>query len=493
MRTLFGLPAKYITVLAAYTALVFVGISHHEPWFDEAQSWLMARDLGWFQLMFHQIRYEGTPGLWVSVLLIANTIHLPYAALGVIGGICAVAGMFVFLRYAPFPLPIKILFPFSFFAAYQYAVVARSYTLIPLLAFLAAHLYQTAEKDTLKFAVVLALLANVSAHGIALAVGLALAYVWQVIGAEGWSTFDAGTRRRHMWAAAIFGATLVAVVGMVLPPSDANFYAVHTKPTISSAAEVALSSIGGAFVGSAAISMAMMLALAAWCFMRGRSAVFIFPVGLVLALFICVWAQPWHHGTLLVGVVAALWIAWPTRAESGQFTGVSKVSYLAVTGLLIGMFCFQTTWTAKTFAYDWSHSFSGSRDAAQYLKAVGAEHARTCGLGFSTTAVLPYFKQNIFSNEAKLSEASFWHWEIANEASQTPESFLAEMPEFAVVGWKTDEEAAEYAQFMKDYGYSLVHESTGEMYFKDAVQQPDTYRIYRRNQAVVAGSGLKGM
>ncbi|SRR6266702_178085 len=490
MRALFRLPAKYGAVLAAYAALVFAGISRHEPWFDEAQSWLMARDLGPFDLLFHQIRYEGTPGLWVSLLLVASKLRLPYAALGIIGGICAIAGIFVFLRFSPFPAPIKFLLPFSFFAAYQYAVVARSYTLIPLLAFLAAHLYRRAEKDTYKFVVTLALLANVSAHGIAIAVGIALAYAWGVLGADGWSAFDVSTRRRHILAVAILGVTLVAVVAMVLPPSDANFYAVHTKPTVALAAQIAISAIGGAFVGSAPISVAMLLVFAGWCFIRGRSAVFILPVGLVLALFACVWAQPWHHGTLLVAVVSALWIAWPSADECRQFTGLPKVSYLLVAGLLIGIFSFQLTWTTKTFAYDWSHRFSGSRDAAEYLKSVGADRSRTCGLGFSTTAVLPYFQQNIFSNEAQISRASFWHWENSNDVTQTPESFLAVMPEYAIVGWKTDEEAAEYAQFMKDYGYSLVHESTGEMYFKDVVQQPDTYRIYKRNSVVVAGSRL---
>lgn len=63
----------------------------------------------------------------------------------------------------------------------------------------------------------------------------------------------------------------------------------------------------------------------------------------------------------------------------------------------------------------------------------------------------------------------------------------------AIVGWKTEEEAGEYAKFMNDFGYSLVHESTGEMYFKDAVQQPDSYRIYKRKPVVVLGTGRIGM
>ena len=32
-----------------------VGITHHEPWADEAQAWLLSRDLSYRYLVFHQI------------------------------------------------------------------------------------------------------------------------------------------------------------------------------------------------------------------------------------------------------------------------------------------------------------------------------------------------------------------------------------------------------------------------------------------------------
>ncbi|MFZ3211167.1 MAG: hypothetical protein WA188_06590 [Terriglobales bacterium] len=486
MCALFRLPPRHIIVFAAYAILVFAGISHHEPWFDEAQSWLMARDLGIVDLLFHQIRYEGTPGLWLSLLWIANAFHLPYAALGIIGGLCASAGIFIFLRFAPFPEPIKFLLPFSFFAAYQYAVVARSYTLIPLLTFLAAHLYRWAQAKTYRFVVALALLANVSAHGTAIAIGIAAAYGWEVLGV--WSSFDAITRRRHLFAAAIFGVTVAAIVAIVFPPADGNFYAFYRQPTAALAVYTTISAIAGALVGSGVISFALALLFAVWCFTRGKIAAFILPVGLMLALFFRVWAQPWHHGTLLFAMLAALWIAWPTATERYQFTRLSRASYLVVTGVLIGTLCFQLVWTSKTFIYDWSHPFSGSLDAAKYLKSVGADRKRTCALGFSTTAVLPYFQDNIFINEARPDRTAFWHWSQGNDVTQQPELLLALMPEFTIVGWKQDEEVAAYDRFMREAGYSLVHESIGEMYFKDVVQQPDTYRIYKRNAVVAAES-----
>lgn len=51
-------------------------------------------------------------------------------------------------------------------------------------------------------------------------------------------------------------------------------------------------SISGALVGSVPVSLAMFLVIAGWILIRGQGAAFFMPVGLVLALFISVWAQP---------------------------------------------------------------------------------------------------------------------------------------------------------------------------------------------------------
>ena len=94
---------------------------------------------------------------------------------------------------------------------------------------------------------------------------------------------------------------------------------------------------------------------------------------------------------------------------------------------------------------------------------------------------MPYFQHNIFTNEARPDRTSFWHWSKENDKTQVPQLVLKFTPEFVIVCRKVDKEVASYDQFMKMNGYSLVHESIGEMYFKDKVQQLDSYRIYERN------------
>jgi hypothetical protein len=125
-------------VLVGYAALIAVAIPFHEPWDDEAQAWLLARDQGFWHMLFHAIRYEGSPGLWHGFLWVLARMHVGYIGMRWITGLVALAGVYVLLRWSPFPLILKALLPFGFWLAYQDAVVARSYVLFAILAFPAA-------------------------------------------------------------------------------------------------------------------------------------------------------------------------------------------------------------------------------------------------------------------------------------------------------------------------------------------------------------------
>ena len=48
-------------VLLVYSGIVLFTVRYHEKWADEAQAWLVARDLDLKTLWFHELRYEGSP------------------------------------------------------------------------------------------------------------------------------------------------------------------------------------------------------------------------------------------------------------------------------------------------------------------------------------------------------------------------------------------------------------------------------------------------
>ena len=67
-----------VVVFAVYLAVVIVTMAFHEPWFDEAQSWLIARDCPYRDLLLVRPHYEGHPPLWWLLLSIPAKLGVPY-------------------------------------------------------------------------------------------------------------------------------------------------------------------------------------------------------------------------------------------------------------------------------------------------------------------------------------------------------------------------------------------------------------------------------
>jgi len=150
-------------------------IPRHEAWGDEQTAWVLARGNSLWHLATTILRQEGTPGLWHGLLWIMAALHLSFAAVYVLSGAVAIAGVYVLLRYSPFPLWIRCLLPFTFYIVYQYAVVARQYVLFPLLVFVLAALASSKRWRPYWFAFVAVLLSNLSLHGFCFTFGLAVA------------------------------------------------------------------------------------------------------------------------------------------------------------------------------------------------------------------------------------------------------------------------------------------------------------------------------
>ena len=480
-KTLFLLLRRWLAVLLAYAAVVGATVAHHEPWFDEAQSWLLARDLSLPSLIFKWIRYEGTPPLWQVLLWVANRLHLPYATMGWIAASFAVAGMVVFLRYSPFPWPVKVLLPFSYYFLYQYAAVARSYVLLPLLAFMTAALYKHAREHTYAFCVVLLLLANVSAHGAILSSGIAGAYAFDVLGS--WPGLDLAARRRHIGAAAGYFMGILALVAIVWPPADGNFLP-GKRPDLAGVE----SAVAGALVGHAGLSALILLICLCWCAYRRSLLPFMLPMVLLLIFFARVYVNVWHYGAITVYLVTALWIAWPSSGEHSDGNRLDRRLQAGMAALLSVVCIVQLPWAAAAVRYDLRAPYTGAADAARYLKSVGADQRRICAYGFSSVAILPYFDRQIFANQVTSDRTAFWRWNRENRIDAKFGRVGTESADYLVLAIKSagalvkDSPPPELDSWLAQFGYSLVHVSPGALFWKTGPWETDSYLIYKSDR-----------
>ena len=136
---------KAVRYLPLVCLLLYIGLNlfllmRHENWRDEAQAWQIAKNLG-IKELFQQLRFEGHPCLWYLLLMPFAKLGVPFSCMGFISLALMAASVWIFLKKAPFAWPVKIILAFGSFFVYYYPVIARSYSMIPLVLFWLAMLY----------------------------------------------------------------------------------------------------------------------------------------------------------------------------------------------------------------------------------------------------------------------------------------------------------------------------------------------------------------
>lgn len=153
----------------------------HEPWFDEAQAWAIARSGTIKEILFEIPHYEGHPSLWHLILVPFAKLGAPYelslAAVNIFFMTLAVA---VLLFKSPFPKLIRCLLPFNFFLFYQYGVISRPYCILVLAIFLAAVCYKNRNEHPVKYLLCLALMCAVHSYGIMIAGCLCIVWLIEI-------------------------------------------------------------------------------------------------------------------------------------------------------------------------------------------------------------------------------------------------------------------------------------------------------------------------
>ncbi|MBD8912097.1 MAG: hypothetical protein EGR82_00300 [Ruminococcus bicirculans] len=153
----------------------------HEPWFDEAQAWAIARSGTIKEILFEIPHYEGHPPLWHLILVPFAKLGAPYElSLAVVNIFFMTLAVAVLLFKSPFPKLIRCLLPFNFFLFYQYGVVSRPYCILVLAIFLAAVCYKNRNEHPVKYLLCLALMCAVHSYGIIIAGCLCIAWLIEI-------------------------------------------------------------------------------------------------------------------------------------------------------------------------------------------------------------------------------------------------------------------------------------------------------------------------
>ena len=394
--------------------LVVVGVNH-EPWFDEAQAWLIARDSTPWSLVMKGVRYEGTPALWHGLLWLMQRFGLPYGGLWLVSSTLAFSGAWIVVYKSPFPFWLRIGLIFSYFFAYQYSVVARSYALDLLFLPLLAWLFQGRLTRPLLYMLSLGLLANTNAHSFMLAGVLAMEFAWSarklVLAAD----------RRIIAAILIFGLFAIAAIFQAWPPKDINFIipkkgdnpflntvVLFTEAFIERGDvwSIARPSLPWRIVGMALTAAVIVPCTLLWL-KAGRLPLALCLFSALIAFSVLKYGNLWHAGIIFLTFVFCLWISWAHRAEPPLW------SRRWLTAALAGLVAFQVWCAAAAGIRDVSTLYSAAPATAKAVIAIRLQHPETrIGVaGFKGFAILPWLPGNVFANyEAGAAHPSYYLW-----------------------------------------------------------------------------------
>jgi len=378
-------------VVAGFAAITAFVAAHHEPWRDEADAWLVVRDID-FAHFFDWTRHAGTPALWYGLLAPLARLGLPYESQKGLHLVVATAAMAIFAARAPLSRLTKVLAVFSYYFAYEYSVIVRSYALAILLVFAAAALWRVRAERPIAIGLVLALLCNTNAQGFVIAGAFTIALLIE-----------------RLWKPTVIVA-LGAIVAwwQVRTPIDParegakHLFNVSAIPwTLGNAFMPTLPAIAGCAI-AVAVLIAVTLAVRA-----SRSAVITLWIALggLLTLYSFVWLGGLRHaGFVLVIVLAALWIADRTDLR------FASAAALMLNGALLLSLCV----AAGYWIRDVREPFSGATEMAEFLR--GQEPADIAAHNLTQCeALLPYLSQRRFWYIGLGAYGTYLKWDAAQE------------------------------------------------------------------------------
>jgi hypothetical protein len=444
------------TVFALYVILLCVVASFHEPWFDEAQSWQIARVATLKDILFAIPHYEGHPPLWHLLLALPARLGAPYEfSLKAVNILICSSAVWLLLFRAPFLRIVKLALPFTYFLFYQYGVISRPYSLLFLAFVLAALAYPARNERPFRYVLALVLLCFASAYGLVLAGGIALVWLVEMLRT---SLFRNGfvqfVRDRRIWALALLLLVALGLVLLILPapdayattgiavknsfpvrllytalvlPADACFYDCFAGQNmlLSTFEFQAPMLIGGVVLG-----LLFWAALVYLSRNRRTTALLLIPYAFFAVFGAVVYVSRHHVGIAALFLLFWLWVdtrlgkdaessgAAPVQADvpdaaraakKAEFTRALQVC-LGVLVLSVSIF-----WTIASSSNEIRQEYGFARGLATYIKAHHLESSRImCGWGdeedpvtgqpvidtnnTGSVTLLPYFAHNIVYN-----------------------------------------------------------------------------------------------
>ncbi len=441
-------------IMGLYTILYAAVTVFHEPWFDEAQAWEIAKCGSYRDLLFLIPHGEGHPPLWSLILSVPAKLGAPYEiSLKCVAFIFSIATVYLIVFKSPFAKWVRYTLPFTYFFFYQYGIISRTYCVAMFLIFLLATEFKTKDGYPCRYTVLLALLCTSSAYGIVIAGGISICWCIDILNEKkhdkGKAYVKELLRDRRVDSLMVLLVFAILVILEILPYSST--VAVNSsryEDFVKKIVYMFLAMPGDALIsptfpeiwenaGGIAFIPGIIASLIAWVYLCITSAKkmwkYYFVPEAMFALLMTYYGYQHHSGMCVMIYIAALWVSYSPENRNELLTvmkeRLSEDMYRILTKLLkiipaatVGI---MLLFSVMSVQKDISLPYSDGRTVSKFIKEHHMENALimaewdvnqqtrsaeddderaytmedydTNFVG-SAVSIVPYFDRNIFFN-----------------------------------------------------------------------------------------------
>lgn len=296
----------FLIVMILWTVITLLRVAFHQPWFDEAHAYIIAKELSPLDVI-SLMNVEGHTFIWYFLLMpfAKADICYPYPML-ILNWLFMFFAMLVFWKKAPLHSVTKTVVSFSYIFLAQLPVVARCYAIGVLFLFMLAAFYKERLEKPLIYAACITLCANTSVIALFGAVGFGFVFAYDLIK----GALNGLVSRKDFRIAFVILAIGAVLILWQLGCSNANFinednqflyrfssYLISENPNIIDYLNIfALASV--------------ILALPVYCFKNKRVFfILLFPIAAMLYTFLTKYGGgPHHYIFFYIFALIGLWI-----------------------------------------------------------------------------------------------------------------------------------------------------------------------------------------
>lgn len=431
----------HLSVIAALGLNIWF-LRIHEPYRDEAQVWLIARDFGPLSI-FKVLALEGHPFLWYYLVMPFAKLGFPYVTIRILSTVLMAAAILIIAYKSPFFIPVRMGIILSAMCLYRYPSFGRNYSLYVLLITLICCFYSKRHDRPMRYLLAVSALIQTHALAVGFSFGLCAGYFAEElirIRKSGFS-FRSLSRRLSPLLAPFLSGMFLFVEFSNVKNSDASH--ISMRSLLRKFLPTAKSCLSTLYQETAPLLMVLLLLHVIFLIILYRKGLerllILLPgwAGSVCVFSLSVSTSDYRAMTL---AYMLLWYLWCLKEEMGQFSGRNQTMsvrnfrtdllFRVLNTALIAVFIFGidrtifVTTNTTPIRDDIRYYYSDAQGAAAVIDSLPPDAVVLESVEDFTNAIIPWLREKTVINPFADEPASYANRDIRNRHSMSLDEFM---------------------------------------------------------------------